>query len=111
MGGRFLTTRNIVWVVASRASQFSFALLKTCREPQPIRCAGNLEFVIVSGVGCMIEVKDEIRQGFAGPIREWPAIKSHNRVRQPETCGFEVTLHAHLELPVCSEPRRIYDRF
>src|SRR5262249_55675878 len=50
-----------------------------------------------------------IGQRLAGPVGEHAAREANDRVRQTEAGGFQMALHAELELPFRTEPGRVYN--
>src|ERR1700674_814867 len=70
---------------------------------------GNLEFVVVAGSRCVVEIERVASQRFSRPVRKWPSFVAPNPVWQRTAGGFQMTLHTQFELPVAVEPRGIHD--
>ena len=102
-----LAARNRVRVVARGARHL--AGLKACRFSQPVRRMRDLEFIVVTGARRVIEEQDGIAQRLARPVGKRPLRITKELIRQGKMGGFEMTLHAHLELPVPVQLGRIDD--
>lgn len=85
------------------------AVLEASRLAETVSRLSDIEFV--GGCTFRIRVKEEsvFAQGLAGLVREWPAIISPDGGPYVVTAGFEMALHAHIELPAAIEAGRIDD--
>ena len=96
-------------IVTRGAPHRAVAFDETCGFAQTVSRTDDLELVFLPSAWSVIEEQHEISERFAGPVRERTSLVSFDRVRQAETGGLQVALHAHLDLPVRAETRRIYN--
>jgi len=89
-----------MWIMAGQAGQRPLALEKATRFPKSICNTHELKFVIVSGVGRMIEVQDIVLQGLPWDIGKYAPIESSYQSWEGAARWLQVALHAefHLEL-------------
>jgi hypothetical protein len=106
-----VTARNVVRVVARQTGHLTVS--KTCRLPQSVRAAGYLELVAVVAIACsslsVIEVDERITQRPPRKIRKWRMLVTANLKWQRAAGRLEVALHAHFELPLAIQRRRVDD--
>ena len=74
-GSGVFAALDIVRAMARRARQCSGAFLKTCRSKQPVRLIHDLELVIMSAVGCVIELNRIVRSASPGRKEKTPRSK------------------------------------
>src|SRR5689334_20387269 len=96
--------------IVTRQAGETPALAKTGRLQQPVGRVRDLEFVVVSSAGRVVEMQDVICQRLPRPVREKAASVAPDRIRQAAAGRLQVTLKTYLELPFAAEPGRIEDR-
>src|SRR6266478_6628016 len=109
VSGGFLASGYVVRVVAGGAQHRRIAFLKAGRLTQPVGRVGDFELVVVPGFGRLVEMQRIVCQRLARPVREDAARVTSYGGGQPETGGFQMTLHAQLQLPLPAQTRRVYD--
>src|ERR1700731_3731340 len=93
-----LSAWNRVRIVAGGAGHL--ARLKACRFSEPVGCMRDLELVVMTGARRMIEKQHGIPERLPGPIAKRTLRITKDLARQRKMGGFQMALHAHLELPV-----------
>ena len=97
-------------IVARGAKHFAGAFDETSRLAQAIGRTDDFEFVLAARRGCVIEVQNEILQGFTGAEGEWTVIVADYCAGEGKAGGFQMAGHADLHLAIGTEPRGIHDR-
>src|SRR2546422_6167682 len=85
------------------------AALKAGRPAQAVGGDDDFEFVPAAGPWRVVEVQFEIAERFSRKIRERRAAEADHGIGQARTGGLQMALHAHFELPLRRQPRRVDD--
>src|SRR2546422_566881 len=67
---------NVVWVMASRATQPALATLKALGAPQPVSRAHDLEFVVMALAGSFVKMQSEVPQRLTRLVGEGTALET-----------------------------------
>ena len=70
---------------------------------------GDLEVVVFGRCGRAVEEQQIVRERLAGPVVERPMFEARDDIGQGAAGGLQVTLHAHVELPLTRQARRVHD--